>query len=182
MKKLLLGIFLSASLFACNTEKKEATDAAETVTATEPKTGDQLLELREGDDAKNALNAFARADIDGMTANYDENVRQLWSGGDSLVGKKAIQDYYKGRWKLIDSLSFSEHIVLPIKVNVQQSKYAPTGKWVLHWALANVKYKNGKKLSFWVHNTSHYNDAGKVDFIGQYIDRQPLLEATKGMQ
>ena len=89
--------------------------------------------------------AFAKGDIDGMTANYDDNVLYTWSSGDSLRGKKAVADYYKGRWALIDSFSYSDQILLPIMARVQQSNAAPPGKWVLAWAFAHVKYKNGKK-------------------------------------
>jgi hypothetical protein len=63
-----------------------------------------------------------------MAANFDDNIRYTWSGGDSLIGKKAVQDYYKGRWNLLESLTITEPIVLPVQVNESQSKYAPTGK------------------------------------------------------
>lgn len=178
MKKILLGVFLAAFLFACNNEKAETTDAA---TTTETKTGDELLDMSTGDGVKSAMAAFSKGDIDGMTSGYDDNVRYLWSGGDSLIGKKAVHDYYTGRWKLIDSLDISNNVVVPIKVNVQQSPYQALGKWVLHWGYVNVKYKNGKKLNFWIHNDYHYNDAGKVDVVIQYIDRHPLMEATKDL-
>jgi hypothetical protein len=185
MKKILLGVIGSAILFACTNEKKADTGSTASsttaTTASDKKTGDELLDMSEADGIKNAMIAFSKGDVDGMTANYDDNIMYRWSGGDSLVGKKAVQDYYKGRWKLIDSLSYSEHITLPVKINVQQSPFAPTGKWVLHWAFAHVKYKNGKKLDFWLHSVNHYNDAGKVDLIGQYLDRHPIMEATKGM-
>jgi hypothetical protein len=128
------------------------------------------------------MEAFARADIDGMTANFDENIRYRWSSGDSLVGKKAVNDYYKGRWGLIDSLTITEPITLPVQVNVSQSKYVSTGKWILYWGLVSVKYKNQKKIQFWMHNVNHVNDAGKVDQISQYIDRAPIMKATEGLK
>lgn len=181
MKKIILGVFLSAFLFACNNEKAESTVTTDAATTTETKTGDELLDMSTGDGVKSAMAAFSKGDIDGMTSSYDDNVRYLWSGGDSLIGKKAVHDYYTGRWKLIDSLDISNNIVIPIKVNVQQSPYQSLGKWVLHWGYVNVKYKNGKKLNFWIHNDYHYNDAGKVDIVIQYIDRHPLMEATKDL-
>lgn len=182
MKKFLLGVFISAFIIACNNEKKEDKSAAETPAPTEKKAaGDELLPASDGEWVKTALAAFSKGDVDGMTANYDDNIRFVWSSGDSLIGKKAVQDYFKGRWKLIDSISYSDYIILPIKVNVQQSAAAPTGRWTLTWSFAHVKYKNGKKLNFWIHNVFHHNDAGKVDFAGQYIDRQPIMKATKGM-
>ena len=135
-----------------------------------------------GESVKQSFEAFARGDIDAMTANFADTLLYSWSSGDSLRGKKAVADYYKGRRSLIDSVSVAEPIVLPIQVNESQSKYAPTGKWVLYWAMLNVKYKNGKKISFWMHNVNHFNEAGKVDYIGQYIDRGQIAAATAGMK
>jgi hypothetical protein len=110
-------------------------------------------------------------------------VAYRWSNLDSVMGKEAVIDYWNGRLKLIDSLSFSDVILLPIRVNESQSpKYARLGKWVFAWNFSHVKYKNGKWLHFWVHTDYHYNDAGKVDVVMQYIDRQPIMMATKGMK
>lgn len=186
MKKIVLGVFISLFMIACNNEKKEEKAAKDASTATAPasdkKAGAELLDMSEGDAVKAAMTAFSKADVDGMTAGYDDNIRYFWSGGDSLVGKQAVKDYYNGRWKLIDSLTVSDQIVLPVKVNEPQNAYQAPGKWVLHWAFIHVKYKNGKKLNFWIHNDYHYNDAGKVDIAIQYIDKHPIMEATKGMK
>lgn len=184
MKKIIFGILLSSFFVACNNEKKDdkaATDGSTTIATSDKKIADEMLDKSEGEEVKNSWAAFSRGDIDGMSANYDDNIHYLWSNGDSLVGKKAVQDYYKGRWKLIDSINYSEHILMPIKMNVSQSKFAPLGKWVLYWTLVHVKYKNGKKLDFWSHTVNHYSDAGKIDFIGQYLDRHPIIEATKDL-
>ncbi len=184
MKKILLGVFISAFMISCSNEKKEDKAASNTGTTvgSEKKPASEMLDLSEGDAVKSSMTAFSKADIEGMTALYDDNVRFLWSSGDSLIGKQAVKDYYTGRWKLIDSLNFSEQIVLPVKVNEMQTATNPApGKWVLHWGFVHVKYKNGKKLNFWVHNDYHYNDAGKVDVAIQYIDRHPIMEATKGL-
>lgn len=183
MKKILFGVFISAFFIACSDKAEEKPVSTETtVSSTDSeKTGDELLPVSEGDWAKTALAAFSKGDIEGMTANYEDNVLFQWSSGDSLRGKKAVQDYYQGRWKLIDSLSFSDHIILPVNMKVQQSSSAPIGKWTLVWSFAHVKYKNGKKLDFWVHNVYHHTSSGKIDFAGQYLDRHPIMEATKGL-
>jgi ketosteroid isomerase-like protein len=182
MKKLLFGFFIFALLIACNDKKEETTETPAPAAAAETKkTTDEILDMSETEGVKASLAAFANKDITGMTANYDDKVTMLWSNLDSLVGKQAVVDYYTNRFKIIDSLNFSEHILVPLKVNMQQSQYAPTGKWVLAWVFAHVKYTNGKKLNFWVHNVYHYNDGGKIDFVGQYLDRQPIAEATKGL-
>lgn len=182
MKKLLFGVFTCFLLFACNQKAEEQTDTAtatSSATAETKKTADELLPMSETDAIKRSLTAFSNGDLDGMTADYADTCFLLWSSLDSIRGKKAIKDYYVARWKLIDSINYSDHILVPLRVNLQQSQFAPTGKWILAWSFAHVKYKNGKKLDLWVHNVYHYNDANKIDFVGQYLDRHPIMEATK---
>jgi ketosteroid isomerase-like protein len=182
MKKIIPGIILCACLWACNEDKTADTASAATAdSSSTKKPATEVLDPSEANDVKASFAALSKGDVDAMTANYDENARYLWSGGDSAVGKQAIKDYWKGRWKLLDSLSFGEVILLPVRVNENPSRYVPTGKWVFAWTLSNVKYKNGKKLSFWVHSDYYYNDAGKIATVIQYIDRVPIMEATKGM-
>jgi hypothetical protein len=183
MKKFLLGVFISVFIISCSDKKEEKAAPTETtVSSTEtPKTGDQLLPMSETEGVKKGLIAFSKGDIEGMTADYADTARQLWSSLDSLVGKKAIQDYYKSRWAIIDSLNFSDFVIVPLKMVEQQTPMVQTGKWVLAWSFAHVKYKNGKKIDFWVHNVYHYNSADKIDFVGQYLDRQPIVAATKGL-
>ncbi len=188
MKKIFIFAAACSLLFACNSEKKDdkKTDSdttSTTVSTSDKKPASELLDLSAGAPVKNSFAAFAKGDVDGMTANFDDNIRYVFSGGDSIIGKQAVKDYYNGRWKLIQSISFSNEIMLPLMANESQAPgVVPTGKWVLYWAMADVTYKNGKNIKFWMHNTNHFNDAGKVDFIGQYIDRHPLMEATKGMK
>lgn len=183
MKKLLLGVFISAFFIACNNEKNDdANGQTPAPAATGKKPPIELL----ADSAlvagvQSAMDAFEKADINGYTANYDDNMRFYWSGGDSLIGKKAIIDYYTNRFKIIESIKFSNRVFLPIMLNESQYERPQKGKWVLSWYMVDVKYKNGKSLKFWAHNTAHFNDAGKVDFGSQYIDRHPIMEATKDL-
>jgi len=186
MKKILFGVFISTIFISCaeKAEDKPATTESATPTTTETKkAATEVLDLSEADGVKAGFAALASRDVNAMVASYDDNVAYRWSGGDSAIGKKAVTDYWNARLKLIDSISFSEVIVLPIKINESQSpQYATLGKWVLAWNFTHVKYKNGKWLHFWVHTDYHYNDAGKVDAVVQYIDRQPINAATKGMK
>ena len=183
MKNFLFGVFISVFFISCN-EKAEEKTASDTSTGTTEtkKPATEVLDLSEADGVKAGSAAFLKGDIDGMTAGFDDNIRYFFSGGDSLIGKQKVKDYYTGRWKLIDSVTYSETILLPIKINESQSpQYATLGKWVLTWNFAHVKYKNGKWIHFWIHTDYHYDDAGKVNTVVQYIDRHPIMEATKGM-
>ena len=183
MKKIFFGVFISVFFIAC-AEKAEEKPASETSapTAETKKPATEVLDLSEADGVKAGSTAFLKGDIDGMTASFDDNVKYYFSGGDSLIGKQKVKDYYTGRWKLIDSVMYSETMLLPIRLNESQSpQYATLGKWILTWNFAHVKYKNGKWIHFWIHTDYHYNDAGKVNTVVQYIDRQPIIQATRGM-
>jgi hypothetical protein len=184
MRKIIPVLICAALAYgSCTNDKTESDGSSAATVASTDKTKPamELLDMSAADVVKNSFAAFSKGDIEGMTASYDDNIRYTWSGGDSLIGKKAVQDYWKARWTLIDSLTFSEHIVLPVQINESQSKFAPTGKWVLIWMMSQPKYKNGKSLNFWTHSVNHLNDAGKVDFIGMYYDRAPINKATEGL-
>ena len=183
MKKIISVIFIAATLFACNSEEKKGETAA---TETKSETGKAPVELINDSNlinsVKAAFTAFENKDIEGYTANLADNVMFRWSGGDSLVGKQAVKDYYTGRFNIIDNIKYSNYIFLPVMANVSPNGGAtPTGKWMLSWYTVNVKYKNGKAIMFWAHNAQHYNDAGKIDQFTQYVDRHPIMEATKDL-
>ena len=184
MKKFLFGVLISTIFISCAEKAEEATTSETSAPTTETKkAATELLDLSEADGIKAGFAALANRDVNAMTANYDDNIAYRWSNLDSAMGKKAVMDYWNGRLNVIDSLSFSDLVLLPIRVNESQNpKYARPGKWVFAWNLSHVKYKNGKWLHFWVHTDYHYNDAGKIDVVLQFIDRQPIVEATKGMK
>lgn len=186
MKRIFILAASCMILFACSDKKKEddkkTDDGKTTVSTGDKKPATELLDISAGDAVKKSFDAFSKGDVDGMTADFDDNIRYTWSGGDSLIGKQAVKDYYAGRLKLIKSISFSNQIILPLQVNVsQQPAAAPPGKWVLYWQMTDVTYKNDKNIKFWGHSVNHYNDAGKIDFVGMYLDRHPIMEATKDL-
>ena len=175
---LFVAAFCSLFIIACKEKTEQPDEETSKTTAKAPM---ELLDSTHNRGIQASFDAFSKKDIDAFTAEMDDNIMYLWSGGDSLVGKQAVKDYYAGRFNLIDNISFSNHIFMPVMANVAPAEGVPTGKWVLHWAQADVKYKNGKSLRFWMHQTNHYNAAGKIDYIDQYIDRAPIMAATKGM-
>ena len=182
MKKIISVIFIAAFLFACNEEKKDETASAE-VKSDKPMAPVELIMDSNFVAATQAtMAAFQSKDIEGYTANMDDNIKFRWSGGDSLVGKQAVKDYYTGRFNIIETISFSNPIFLPVMANQSPNGgVTAAGKWMLNWYMVNVKYKNGKALGFWVHNAMHFNAAGKIDESAQYIDRHPIMEATKDL-
>lgn len=184
MKKIFLWMIVSACFLACNNEKKEeakpaASDAATPATAaSDKKPAVELLDTSAADIIKKSMAAFEKLDVAGLTDMYTDDAHFYFSGGDSLIGKQAIQQYYTGRVKLIETIKFSEQIYLPIMANESPNGTTSAGKWLLIWSRTDVKYKNGKALNFWVHTAYHVNDAGKIDHTAQYIDRLPIQQAS----
>ncbi|MBL7741348.1 MAG: nuclear transport factor 2 family protein [Chitinophagaceae bacterium] len=184
MKKILIMSAACMLLLACNNEKKDDTKTGETtVSSADGKTPQQseFADPKYADWGKKMIASMAAGDIDGWMAGYADNAVYQWSAGDSLAGKEAISKYWKERRaNVIDSISFSNDIWLPIKVNTPQKGPDVPGVWLLSWYQVNVKYKNGKKLSFWTHTDHHFDANDKVDRSIQYIDRAPINAAVGG--
>lgn len=123
--------------------------------------------------------AMVKGDMDAWLSNFTDNAVYVWNRGDSLAGKPAIEKFWRDRRaNVLDSISFSDNIWLPVKVNQPQSVEAP-GVWLLSWYQVNAKYKNGKKMSQWIHNDMHFNSEDKIDRAIQYIDMD-LVKAAAG--
>lgn len=182
MKKLLSWVAGCCLLLSCNNKPAESnTSTTKDTLSTTAATGTQQAEFADAryvEMGKKALAQFASGDIDGWMNNYADTAMYRWSSGDSLAGKAAISSYWKARWaKVIDSLVTSNDIWIPLKVNTPQRGPDIPGIWLLNWHEVNVKYKNGKRLMFWVHTDFHYNSDDKIDVVIQYIDRAPINKA-----
>jgi len=169
-------------LLSCNNKPAEPTAAESKDTASMAKNANmpqsEFADARYTEMGKKQLAQMASGDMDGWADGYADNAMYRWSSGDSLAGKAAIAGYWKERRaKVIDSIQFSNDIWLPLKVNKPQKGPDIPGIWLLGWYQVNVKYKNGKKLEFWVHTDLHYNNNDKIDLAIQYIDRAPINKA-----
>ena len=179
MKKVFYCLFLSGALFACNNSKTEADkpmvkDASDTKPAPA-----EFADAKYSDMGKQMMQKFESGDIDSWANMFADNAVYAWSAGDSVVGKKAITDYWKNRrMNVIDSIHFSNDIWLPIKVNQPQKGPDMPGTWLLSWYQVAAKYKSGKSLGFWVHTDYHFDANDKIDRAVQYIDMAPIKAAV----
>ena len=180
MKKILIPV-IAFILFACNNEKKSDADtkmASSSSDSTARKQQAEFADAKYVELGKNLLMQFENGNIDEWLKGFSDNAVYSWSAGDSLAGKAKIAEYWKNRRaNVIDSIKFTNDIWLPIKVNTPQRGPDLPGVWLLNWYQVNVKYKNGKKLMFWVHSDFHYDNNDKVDRAIQYIDRAPINAA-----
>jgi len=187
MKKVLSLIILAAALHGCASDstdqkKKDEAAAVATTEAVKPATPPPPAEI--GDPkyigmGKDALAALSARDFDGFTKGYADNVVYIWNNLDSLVGKANVIKYWKDRYAtVLDSLSFSNQIWLPVKVNQPQSIEQP-GTWLMSWYMVDAKYRSGKHMRQWIHTTMHYNADEKVDRVLQFRDTAPIMAAIK---
>ena len=183
MKKILFISTLCMMIFSCNNSPAPGPQAATSETASD--TGStkktqpvEFADMKYTDIGKAGIQQLTNADIDGWMGAFADNAVYIWSAGDSLAGKKAIGDYWKDRrTKVIDSLSFTNDIWLPIKVNQSQRGPDLPGVWLMGWYQFNSKYKNGQRVVGWMHVDMHFDNNDKIDRFVQYIDRAPITAA-----
>ena len=138
----------------------------------------EFADLKYIDVGKQGLADLASGNIDGWASQFADDAHYVWSSGDSLVGKAAITDYWKDRrGNVIDSITFTNDVWLPVKVNEPQRSVVARGVWLLGWYQVLTKYKNGKKVGMWIHTDYHFNESDQIDRVILYIDRAPINAA-----
>ncbi|QNA42913.1 nuclear transport factor 2 family protein [Lacibacter sediminis] len=177
MKRFLVGMMSFLLLAACNNPKPEET-AETTPAATDSKPQPaEFADPKYTEIGKSGLASMSSGDVDGWSSNWADNIVWQWNNGDSVVGKAAVVKYWKDRrGSMIDSISFSNYIWLPLKVNQPQST-EQAGIWLLSWYAVNAKYKTGKRMMQWIHTAQHFDANDKIDRVVQYLDRVPINAA-----
>lgn len=182
MKKL-FGLLISAALlFSCNNDSATTEAATDTKATPEPLAAAskdyEFADTKFVDIAKKHLTYLESGDIDGWMTSFADNAIYRWNNFDSLVGKAAITDYWKKRrTDVIDSMSFSGDIWMPVKVNKPQAEGQLTGNYALSWYIVNSKYKTGKSMKQRIHTVFHFDANDKIDRVSQYLDRVPINAA-----
>ena len=176
MKQFFAVAFLSAFLFfACNKPAEETTETAP-AEATPPPA--EFADAKYTEIGKKGLAALTSGDVDGWMSHFADNAVYYWNNGDSLAGKPAITEYWKKRrTEVIDSLSYTDNIWLPVKINQPQANEKP-GVWLLGWYLTTAKYKTGKSMTQWIHTLYHFDANDKIDQTIQFVDRVPINAAA----
>jgi hypothetical protein len=180
MRKILIPV-AALILLACNNEKKTDADTKMSSPAADSTAKKQQAEFADQkyvDWGKKKLGEFESGNIDAWLTAFADSARYYWSGGDSLVGKQAITNYWKRRrGEVIKSIKFSNDIWLAIKVNTPQKGPDRPGVWLMSWYQVNSTYNNGHSVQFFTHVLQHFDDNDKVDQVVQYIDFVPINKA-----
>jgi hypothetical protein len=184
MKKTIFIGLCTFALFSCSNQKPEAEKTETTVAAVTNETPStpqpaEFAAASYADITRKGIANLSSGDIDTWMSSFADNAVWQFNNGDSLTGKAAISNYWKKRrTEVIDSISFSNEIYLPIKVNKPQSIEQP-GVWVLSWYATNAKYKTGKRMIQWIHSDMHFDASDKIDRVIMYLDRVPINAAMK---
>lgn len=182
MKQMFAGAILSLLLLGCKNEKTEETktmEAKSDTTAAVSRGPAEFADQKYAETGRMGIQALASGDVDSWMNSFADNAVYQWNAGDSISGKEAITKYWKNRRsQVLDSLTFSDAIYLPIKVNQPQSIEQP-GVWLLCWYKVHATYKSGGSMTQWLHIDMHFDNNDKIDRVIQYIDRAPVAKAEK---
>lgn len=179
MRSLFILLLAPVLLFSCKTRTAEGKSESDEMKFGMADGSAEFADTKFIDIGRRHSVMFENGNIQGWAGMFANNAVLQWSNGDSLVGKKAIIDYWTNRRdKVVESIDLENDIWLPVKVNKPQQEVDLPGVWLLNWHQFTAKYRNGKTLSGWIHTDYHFNDEGKVDRMIQYMDRAPIMAIT----
>ncbi|HNP23292.1 MAG TPA: nuclear transport factor 2 family protein [Panacibacter sp.] len=181
MKKISLLAIGATFLFSCGERPAEQPAAASTApiaTQTQPA---EFADAKYADIGKQGLAALSKGDVDLWMTAMADNVKYYFNGGDSIIGKAAVSDYWKKRrGEVIDTIFFTSDIWLPLKVNAPQQPVQAPGIWLLSWYQVHSSYKaSGKSMVQWIHTDMHFDANDKIDQVIQYLDRSVINAAMQ---
>jgi len=180
MRKFLLLASASCIFLACNNEQKTGTEAtvASTTDSSTKMQAAEFADTKYTERGKQQLASFESGDVDAWLSDFSDSARYYWSGGDSLIGKPAIAEYWKNRRaNVIKTIKFSNDIWLPIKINQPQKGPDRPGVWLMSWYQVNATYSSGKSIQFWAHHLFHFDNNDKIDQVSAFIDMAPVKAA-----
>ncbi len=178
MRKQFLIVLCIAFIAGCNNKPEAAAETTAATPATEAKPAPaEFADAKYSEIGKKGLANLSSGDIDSWMGSYADNAVYAWNNGDSLTGRAAIGEYWKKRrTEAIETITFSNDIWLPVKVNQPQQTEQP-GIWLLGWYKVDSKYKTGKSMTQWIHTLMHFNNEDKIDRVLQFLDRVPINAA-----
>lgn len=176
--KVILGTMLAGVLFFACAEKPSAdlsnAQTPDTVMTPPPV---EFADAKYIEIGKQGLANLSSGNIPGWMSSFSDNAVYVWNNGDSLVGKAAISEYWtQRRTETIQTLTFSNEVWLPIKVNQPQS-VEQAGIWLLSWHKTDATYNTGKSMTQWIHTDMHFDSNDKIDRVIQYLDRASIAAA-----
>jgi hypothetical protein len=179
MKKLILSVLCVAAFAGCKKETTVETTTDAPMAANAPATDAPaaIADAKYSEIIRTTMKNLSENNMDAWRDAFADNAKYYWSAGDSLIGKPAIEKFWRERrGNVIETLEYKNQILLPIKVNKPQATES-AGIWVLAWYEVTAKYKGGSTMKQWIHMDYHFDANDKIDEAFQYIDRVPIMAA-----
>lgn len=178
MKKLFFVALCLALLVSCKKEMgKEETPVA--ASSDEKGVPVEFADAKYTEMGKQLLAAMSKGDMDAWMSNYADNAKYYWNSGDSLVGKPAVDKFWRDRrMNIIETISFENQIWLPVKVN-ELENVKTKGVWLLGWYKVTAKYKGAGTMTQWMHLLLHFDANDKIDQANHYLDMALVNAALK---
>jgi hypothetical protein len=127
--------------------------------------------------SRDVLTTLSKGDLDNFIKHFSANSIYRWNFGDSLIGRKAIYNYWNQRRNsVIDTITFSKETWLSIKANQPPSHVVP-GVYTLNWADFVVTYTNGNSLNMNIHTVFGFDSNDSIIYTVQYLDRSLISNA-----
>ena len=183
----MMAAVLTLCLFfiGCNTPNTE-TDAKQAVTkAAEAVTNPlfAIAPIEYAGLAEKSLTLLSSLDFDAWAATLADDISYSFPDGDqntrtTLVGKKAIVDWYKNFKTVsgLQSMTMSEFNSMPINVTGDAKGGASKGIYVISYFSNTFVFKNATipvRMNF----SLHFNADKKIDRYTSYYDRTNIVKA-----
>lgn len=179
MKYLFAMFFIASLMVSCDTATQEADDMPVEPEVQAP------ISLIDGTDyiemAKAGLTAMTNQDLEGFIGNFTDDAVYQFNTGDSLAGIDAIREYWAGRMEVIDAITFSGEIWLPVSIMEGADTNAGPGNWLLAWYSIEASYVDAGSMTQSIHTAYHWTPDGKIDRVVQYLDRLSIMEAQQAV-
>jgi hypothetical protein len=163
----MLCMLICGAMFSCNQTPRELPI--------------EIADAKYIDISRDVLSTLSQGNLDGFINHFSANSIYRWNYGDSLVGRKAIYDYWKQRRNsVIDTITFSKETWLSIKANEPPSHVRP-GIYALIWADFVVTYANGSSLNMNIHTVFGFDSNDSIVYTLQYLDRSLITNAQNAL-
>jgi ketosteroid isomerase-like protein len=179
------AITLCLFSISCNTPTTDA-DAKQTIAKVADAVTNPLFSIAPVEYAglaEKSLMLLSGLDFDAWASTLADDVTYSFPDGDqntrtTLVGKKAIVDWYKNFKTVagLQSMTMSEFNSMPIDVTGDAKGGATKGIYVISYFSNTMVFKNAT-LPLRMNFSLHFNGDKKVDRYTSYYDRTPIIKA-----
>jgi hypothetical protein len=186
MKKLTNQLVLKTGIILCTLLMNACAETKDKNTVLEEKEPPILEAASQeyADIVKKELDLLANFEFDAFGEYLADDIKWYWPDGSTdtrtvITGKDMLLAWWRN-WKEttgIEKLTFTNHTLLPLKVNKPSNYYKVVGSGVLSYADATITLGE-KSTTVRQHIVFMFNDRKKISHAFLYYDRTGIIELT----